>query len=256
MLLLWKVVAVMMDRVLIAKVSMLAGKIMLESGAETYRVEDTMNRIGQAFGLENVQSYATPTGINFSADFADVTNFIRIQNRATDLHKIAAVNSISRAITAEEISINEALGKLNDVDQAQLTFPYWMQIIAAAFVSGSFAIMFGGTWPDFIPAFVAGGVGYAAMVGAGKLVEVSFVAHFIASFILGLLAMLFIANGYGASLDKVIIGAVMPLVPGLHITNAVRDLMAGHLVAGVSKGVESVLTAFAIGAGVAVVFAF
>ncbi len=48
----------------------------------------------------------------------------------------------------------------------------------------------------------------------------------------------------------------MPLVPGLHITNAVRDLMAGHLVAGVSKGVESVLTAFAIGAGVAVVFAF
>ncbi len=113
------------------------------------------------------------TGINFSADFADVTNFIRIQNRATDLHKIAAVNSISRAITAEEISINEALGKLNDVDQAQLTFPYWMQIIAAAFVSGSFAIMFGGTWPDFIPAFVAGGVGYAAMVGAGKLVEVS-----------------------------------------------------------------------------------
>lgn len=77
-----------------------------------------------------------------------------------------------------------------------------MQIIAAAFVSGSFAIMFGGTWPDFIPAFVAGGVGYAAMVGAGKLVEVSFVAHFIASFILGLLAMLFIANGYGASWIK------------------------------------------------------
>lgn len=48
----------------------------------------------------------------------------------------------------------------------------------------------------------------------------------------------------------------MPLVPGLHITNAVRDLMAGHLVAGLSKGAEAILTSFAIGAGVAVVLAF
>ncbi|TMN21965.1 threonine/serine exporter family protein [Lentibacillus cibarius] len=246
----------MMDRVLIARVSMLAGKIMLESGAETYRVEDTMNRIASAFGLENVQSYATPTGIHFSVDFAEVTNFIRIQNRATDLHKIAEVNSISRDITSAKISINEALVKLNDVDRARLAFPFWMQIIAAALASGSFAIMFGGDWPDLFPATIAGGVGYAAMLGAAALVEVSFVAHFAASFILGILAVLFISNGFGANVDKVIIGAVMPLVPGLHITNAVRDLMAGHLVAGVSKGVESVLTAFAIGAGVAVVFAF
>ncbi|TRM10731.1 threonine/serine exporter family protein [Lentibacillus cibarius] len=246
----------MMDRVLIARVSMLAGKIMLESGAETYRVEDTMNRIASAFGLENVQSYATPTGIHFSVDFAEVTNFIRIQNRATDLHKIAEVNSISRDITSAKISINEALVKLNDVDRARLAFPFWMQIIAAALASGSFAIMFGGDWPDLFPATIAGGVGYAAMLGAAALVEVSFVAHFTASFILGILAVLFISNGFGANVDKVIIGAVMPLVPGLHITNAVRDLMAGHLVAGVSKGVESVLTAFAIGAGVAVVFAF
>ncbi|WP_188632309.1 threonine/serine exporter family protein [Lentibacillus kapialis] len=245
-----------MDRVLIAKVCMLAGKIMLESGAETYRVEDTMNRIASATGLENVQSYATPTGINFSADFAAVTNFIRIENRSTDLHKIADVNSISRDITSGRITINQALTRLNDVDHKRLPFPYWMQIVAAAFVSGSFSFMFGGSWLDIIPSFIAGGIGYAIMAVAAKWVAISFIAHFTASFFIGLIAILFIANGLGSNLDKVITGAVMPLVPGLHITNAVRDLMAGHLVAGVSKGVESLLTAFAIGAGVAVIFAF
>ena len=55
-------------------------------------------------------------------------------------------------------------------------------------------------------------------------------------------------------IDKIIIGSVMPLVPGLLITNAVRDLMAGHLVSGISKGAEAFLTAFAIGGGIAIVF--
>ena len=65
--------------------------------------------------------------------------------------------------------------------------------------------------------------------------------------------MLFVRNGFGFDLDKIIIGSVMPLVPGLHITAAVRDLMAGHLVSGLSKGAEAFLTAFAIGAGIAAV---
>nr|WP_206207732.1 threonine/serine exporter family protein [Virgibacillus profundi] len=246
----------MKDHTLIAKVSMLAGKIMLKSGAETYRVEDTMNRIAVAYGLKNVQSYATPTGINFSSDIATDTHFNRISNRSNDLHKIAEVNSVSRQITAGELELKDALKKLRDIENAKLNFPGWMQIIAAALVSGSFAMMFGGTWPDFIPSFIAGGLGYAAMLGFERLVEIRFMAEFFGSFIIGVTAFIFIYNGVGNELDRIIIGAVMPLVPGLHITNAVRDLMSGHLVAGISKGVEATLTAFAIGAGVAVIFAF
>ncbi|SFE10625.1 Uncharacterized membrane protein YjjP, DUF1212 family [Lentibacillus persicus] len=242
-----------MNRESIASISMLAGKIMLESGAETYRVEDTMERIASSYGLENVQSYATPTGINFSADFAATTHFIRIQNRATDLQKIDEVNRVSRNITAGNVTIQEAFESLRAIEASKMTFPYWLQIIAAGLVSGSFSFMFGGIWPDFLPALVSGAAGYAIMILTSKLIEISFIAHFVASFFIGLFAILFIEYGFGIHLDMVIIGAVMPLVPGLHITNAVRDLLAGHLVAGVSKGAESVLTAFAIGAGVAVV---
>ena len=62
--------------------------------------------------------------------------------------------------------------------------------------------------------------------------------------------------GYGTDLDQIIIGGVMPLVPGLLITNAVRDLMAGHFTSGMSKGAEAFLTAFAIGSGIALVLSF
>ncbi|WP_404455734.1 threonine/serine exporter family protein [Virgibacillus necropolis] len=240
----------------IAKVCMLAGKIMLESGAETYRVEDTMNRIAVSYGLSNAQSYATPTGIIFSVDRVEKTNFIRISKRSTDLHKITEVNSISRKLTGDELVLSEALVQLEEVDQARLEFAEWIQVIAAAFVAGCFTIMFGGIWADFIPSLIAGGIGYATMLWFDRLVATRFISEFIASVAIGVLAIVFVQTGMGVELDKIIIGAVMPLVPGLHITNAVRDLLAGHLVAGLSKGVEAVLTAFAIGAGVAVVFGF
>lgn len=240
----------------IIKVSMLAGKIMLQSGAETHRVEDTMNRIARAFGAKEVQCFATPTGIHFSISMTKPTNFMRISERATDLHKIAVVNDISREIAEGSLEIKEALTELQQVEKTKLTFSSWIQIVAAALVSGSFTIMFGGTWPDFIPAFITGGIGYMIMLAVERFVGIRFIADFFASIFIGVLAVLFINKNLGVEIDKIIIGAVMPLVPGLPITNAIRDMMSGHLVAGVSKGVEALLTAFAIGAGVAVIFFF
>lgn len=59
--------------------------------------------------------------------------------------------------------------------------------------------------------------------------------------------------GIATNQDIITIASVMPLVPGILITNAIRDLLAGELLAGMSRGVEVALTAFAIGAGVAIV---
>jgi len=244
------------DNKQIIEICMLAGKIMLESGAETHRVEDTMNRIAEAYGCKDVQSFAMPTGVHFSIQESDASHFRRVSSRATDLHKIADVNEISRDIARGLIPLEQAREKLREVERSRQTFTKLIQIIAAALVSGSFTIMFGGTWPDFLPSMITGGVAYGFMFWVVYLIDTRFIADFFASIIIGLLAYLSIQMGFGHSLDKIIIGAVMPLVPGLPITNAVRDLLAGHLVAGVSKGVEAGLTAVAIGAGVAVMFGF
>ncbi|WP_010099225.1 threonine/serine exporter family protein [Ornithinibacillus scapharcae] len=240
----------------VTKICMLAGKIMLESSAETYRVEDTMNRIARAAGIESSQSYATPTGINFSVDQAGTANMMRIERRTTDLNKIAQVNHISRQIAAGDINLDEALEALIILEKRPFTYSSKIMILIAAIASGCFTIMFGGIWADFLPSLVTGGIGFLVFLWFDKLVEIRFISEFVASFIIGLIAVGFVSTGLGDELEKIIIGAVMPLVPGLHITNAVRDLLAGHLIAGLSKGAEAMLTAFAIGAGIAVVLAF
>jgi uncharacterized membrane protein YjjP (DUF1212 family) len=242
----------------IMEVCLLAGKIMLQSGAETYRVEDTMMRIAKSFGIEETHSYVTPTGIIFSAEGTEPTKtrLIRILDRTTDLKKVTMVNSISRQISSGEVDLTEANRLLKEIESSNLTFSFLARIFAAAIASGCFLIMFKGDWEDFIPSLMAGGLGYFSVVYFHKVVPIKFFSEFIASFIIGLVAFLCVKMGMGNELDKIIIGSVMPLVPGILITNAVRDLMAGHLVSGLSKGAEALLTAFAIGSGIAVVLSF
>jgi uncharacterized membrane protein YjjP (DUF1212 family) len=242
----------------IMEVCLLAGKIMLQSGGETYRVEDTMMRMAAALGIEKSHSYVTPTGIIFSAESTEPTKtkLIRISERSTDLEKVAMVNSVSRKITSGEIGLDEAKAQLKEIDAANLDFPIMIQLAAASLASGCFMIMFKGEWADFIPSMIAGGAGYLSFIYFHRFVPIKFFSEFLASFVIGLISLFFVKMGLGQQLDKIIIGSVMSLVPGLLVTNAIRDLMAGHLVSGLSKGAEAFLTAFAIGAGIAFILKF
>jgi uncharacterized membrane protein YjjP (DUF1212 family) len=235
-------------------ICLLAGKIMLQSGGETYRVEDTMKRMAAALGLPHSHSYVVPTGIFFSVDATEPAKLIRISERTTDLDKVSEVNAVSRRIGQGQLKVQEAHDLLLEIERKPSGYSYAVQLSAAALSSACFTIMFGGGWGDFLPALICGGIGYAAVILFHRWVRVKFFAELTASFVIGMLAFFLVYVGAGFERDKIIIGSVMPLVPGLLITNAVRDLMAGHLVSGLSKGAEAFLTAFAIGTGIAVVF--
>lgn len=240
----------------IVELCLLAGEILIKSGAETNRVEDTMMRIAASYGVPEAQSFVIPTGIIFSSNREDRAKLVRVAERSTDLEKVAIVNSISRQISKGELTVDEALNKLKKVANANLAYPLWLQILSAALASGCFLIMFQGVWQDFIPAMIAGGIGYMLFIYLHKYIKVKFFAEGVSSLVIGLLTALAVYTGLGTNFDSIIISSVMPLVPGLLITNAVRDLMDGHLMSALAKGADAFLTALAIGAGIAVIVAF
>ena len=239
----------------LGELCLLAGKIMLESGAETYRVQDRYNDENcRFFWMNYPNSYVTPTGIIFSLCGTEQTKLVQISKRSTDLYKVIIVNSISRKISNGEISAEEAYFTLRKVEKENLKYPIYVKIIAASIVSGFSLVMFNGEWNDFFSAFLAGGAGFLCVSYIHCLVDIKFFTEFLAALLVGLMSYSFKYIGFGHDLSNIIVASIMPLVPGLLITNAVRDLMAGHLVSGLSKGAEAALTAFAIGAGVAIVF--
>ena len=119
-------------------VVLIAGRILLEAGAETYRIEDTMNRIAHSYGLHDTYSFVTSTAIIFSLNDRTSTRLIRIRERTTDLEKIALTNSLSRKISSKQLTIDEA--KVSYCNKrASLQYSFLTNLIAA-FVACGFLI--------------------------------------------------------------------------------------------------------------------
>lgn len=240
----------------IIETSLLAGKIMLENGAETSRVEDTMERIithslGKAKG-ENTYTYITVNGIFVKLD-AENTSFVRIDTRDHNLDKITRVNQLSRSYVANDISLNEMYAKLQSIQQDTATFPLWFQFLCTALLSGSVMFILGGSLIDFPYAMVAGFVCFLIYLLVRKSIQTPFVPEFTASFIGGMIAYC-TAIWFGSNLDYVMIGTIAPLAPGIAITNAIRDIMAKHYISGLVRGLEASAIAVAIGTGIATVY--
>ena len=235
---------------------LLAGRIMIESGAETYRVEDTMLRMARSQDMKDAQSYVTPTGIIFSLGKTQPTRITSIPTRITDLHRIVLVNDVSRKLTSRTITLEQAYDELKKIERTNYFLPILIQVLAASLTSSCFLLMFKGGVMDIPAAFIAGGIGLYIVSIIHYMTRVKFFSEFLASVSVAIVASFASYLGFGLEIDKIIIASVMPLVPGLLLTNAVRDLMAGHFTAGMAKGAEALLTAFAIGSGVALVLAF
>lgn len=235
---------------------LLAGRIMMESGAETYRVEDTMLRMAKSQNMADAQSYVTPTGIIFSLGKTQPTRITSISTRITDLQRVVLVNDISRKLTSGKITLEQAFNELKNIEKTNYFLPISIQVLAASLTSSCFLLIFNGNYNDILATFFAGGLGLYIVTVIHNITRVKFFSEFLAAVTVGLMATFSIHLGIGNEVDKIIISSVMPLVPGLTITNAVRDLMAGHFTAGMAKGAEAFLTAFAIGSGIALVVAF
>ncbi|MBU8908445.1 threonine/serine exporter family protein [Desertibacillus haloalkaliphilus] len=235
-------------------ICLLAGEIMLTYGAETYRVEETLERMARAAHFKNVHSFVTTTGIFLSFEeegIGDTMQMIRVDDRMQDLNKVSLVNQVSRQFVSGEIDEDEAYDRLVMIEKAPMNYPVWVIHFASGLAGGGFSYLFGGGVRDVFPAFIAGIIASISVVKFQEYLKVKFFAEFMAAFLGGATAIGLVFFGIGQNLDQVIIGTLMPLVPGIPLMNAVRDLMSGDLVAGVSRGAEATITSLSIATGVA-----
>jgi uncharacterized membrane protein YjjP (DUF1212 family) len=227
---------------------------MLESGSEVYRVEDTIARIASNAGAQDCVSYITATGIFVGFRSSNYTQLENISKRAINLEKVSAVNQLSRAFAAQELNLSELNQELKQIDREAPQFPLSLQILAAGLVSCTLMYIFGGTWNDFFATFVIGMVGFSLLLLVQKWIDIPYLGEFVAAFAIGFLGYLAVRQHLAENIDNIIIGAVMPLVPGVAITNSFRDILAGHLISGTARITEAIFIASSIGIGIAIVF--
>ena len=230
----------------------LAGRLIMENGGETYRVEETITRMGRAFGLDHVESFAVPSGLFVSyrrADGDTETAVMRVHKGSTNLSRVDAVNAVSRQVERGDLTCEEALQRLQAIERRPPALTKPMQVLGAAVSAAGFTLMFGG---GAVHAAVAAGV--AALVqGIGQLLE-QYHMHALVSTLLGSLLSTLLPmaiqrmTGLGM-VDAIVAGALMPLLPGLAMTNAVQDAMRGDMISGLSHGLSAILTATLVAGG-------
>lgn len=238
----------------ILKTALLAGKIMMENGSEVYRVEDTMKRIAQNAGEMDVSCYVTATGIFIGLENQQKVMIASVEARTINLEKVVAVNEMSRQFADKKINLHELAEKLEQINQKVPTFPLWLEILAAGMISAGAMYLFGGVMSDFLITFLIGSLGFIISVVCKSLIKLNYFDLFIASFCIGIMSIVAVKYHFASQIDPIIIGSIMPFVPGVAITNAVRDILAGHLISGTARATEALIVAATICAGIATVF--
>lgn len=234
-----------------------AGEIMMKSGAEISRVEDTVVRICKACDVDNVEVFAMPTGIFVTLDNDNIgesvsTYIRRVRGGETDLFKISRINQFSREFTTTDLSIEAGMQRLEEIDRGK-PFHFFVRVTAASVVAACFAVMFGGAAMDFFCAFIIGAIAYTLSRFLEKY-EINFFIRGLCCCALSAFIALVIARSLpDASYQPIISGTLMLFVPGVAITNSIRDFLSGDMLAGLTRMVEAFLIALSLASGAGIV---
>jgi uncharacterized membrane protein YjjP (DUF1212 family) len=234
----------------VLKISLTCGKLLLTSGAETYRVEDTMTRICAQRGMR-IAAVSTPSWIMVGDENIDGTSMVsRVTRRGTDLTLISEVNNISYHMSAWDHSFAETMAILDEMESRPAPSALY-SMIWSGFAGGFFAgVIGGGPW-DFLAAFLGSFLSMAFIALVRPFHPSSFWETTMAGVIICFVTYvshLFIPE---VTLELAIGGGIMPYLPGMAFTNGIRDFMAGDLISGTSRAGEAIFLVGGIAIGIA-----
>ncbi|CNK35188.1 threonine/serine exporter family protein [Streptococcus agalactiae] len=232
-----------------------AGKLLIESGAEVYRVEDTMKHFAKALQIENFEAYVVSSsiiasGINrYGKQEAKVCNTDGV---TANLGRLEAVNNLSRQIAKQDLVSPEEIVKQLDLIEHQKDYSLLVTLISYFCGAGSFSLALGSSLLDSFSAAVTGLIlGYFLNFMESRI-HTGFLLTILGSSVVALSANLLYFSGLGEHRSIIILGALMVMVPGAAFVNSVREFSQNNFSTGLALIMSALLICISISAGVAI----
>lgn len=243
----------------IVTLSVEIGDAMLRSGAEIYRVEDTVIHILEAYEIEQFDVYVLSNGIWASANEGkeDGCSMVRhVPLAPVHLGRVAELNQLARDICNKDCSLIDAWERLEECKNIP-QYKNWVRALSCAVGSATFCYMFGGHIYDAAAALLIGFLEELLLIGFGKLKWSRIVSNVFAATFVTIASLLVCMCSPMLQMDKIVIGSIMILVPGIALTTSIRDFNNGDYLSGTIHLIDALLTALCIATGVAIsIFAF
>lgn len=228
--------------------------MMLESGNEAQRVEHTVLRITDTYGFTLRCANAMSAKVDVSIKAPDGTHYtqsVRVLSTGTDLGRLDRLTQLSHKIFDDQPSVEE-IGQMLQAERQQQKSKIRIEIPGYLLTAFFFTIFFGGNWIDGVAAAIVATPIYGLNLAMNRQLHNSqskLLFTFLGSFLSGTLALCAVRLGLGQHADKIMIGNVMPLIPGLSLVNGVRELFYRDITTGTYRLVEALILAVAIAAG-------
>lgn len=238
-----------------------AGSMLLRSGADITRVEDTIRHMMVSFGVQKYDIFTITNGIFISASaddapegMGDYTRICEIPRNSSDLGRVDMINTLSRDIEAGKYDMDGAEKRLDEIEKAKPYHPL-INLVAAAVASGAFSFLFGGSFIDAVLAAAIGFSYYYIFILLDRTKLSKLLTNAICGCILALMTIGFTKLIPGVNMNMVIVGAIMPLIPGVAFVNSIRDIAAGDYISGAIRMIDAVVVAAGIAVGVGLTIA-
>ncbi len=237
-----------------------AGEVLLKNGAEVFRVEETITHISKHYEIEDLDVFTLSNGFYITAKKEGNENFSKVKHvplSGAHLGIVTEVNDLSRQVCSGNISLSDAKEKLKEIEKIPPKRPYF-RILAAGIGSGLFSYLLEATVLDSLVTMLIGMMLYAFVIVCEKHKLSKLIVNTVGGGLITCLALLasILLQQQGMHLDKVIIGSILPLVPGVAFVNSIRDVTNNDLISGIVRLIDAWLIFVYIAVGVGTVLAF
>lgn len=228
-----------------------AGKVLLESGSEISRVEDTMHRISSSLGASNENFFIIGNGIFATSKTEALVKYIPIKGARLD--KIVEISGLSHRIKQQSLDIQEVRSELGRI--ANLPFkPLWEQLVAVIMGTIGFGIVFGSDWMDCMASAVSGLILWTFYIAVASKIFSKALSNICGGIIGALCCMVFHRAGFGDNLGNMIVSTLILLIPGVAFTNGIRDIANEDYLSGITRMLDALMVFFCLSLGACLVF--
>ena len=229
------------------------GESMLISGAENYRIEDSLYRMCRSYGFVKYDVFVIPSNIQITVETENgdiITQVRHIENADIDFDQLDYMNNLCRYVCSHTPDEEELQKKYQEVKNRPPQHPA-AKYFAGVMGGTGFAVFFGCNFKDAIVAVIVS----LMIVVVGKWLEKRegnlFVYNTILSFLSEVIIVLSVRNGFADHPERIMIGIVMLLISGLSTTNGIREILQKDYISGFINIMNSILGAAGIAVGTA-----
>jgi len=228
-----------------------AGKMLLESGSEISRVEDTMRRISSSLGESEENFFTMGNGIFATSQSKAVVRYIPIKGARMD--KVVEISNLSHRIRKQSLSLEEVRSELDRIDNLP-SKPVWEQLLASIMATIGFGIIFSGSIMDCLASAAAGILLWSFYLFLGSKFFSKALSNILGGILGSFLCIALHKMGLGENLGNMIVSTLILLIPGVAFTNGIRDIANEDYLSGMTRMLDALMVFFCLSLGACLIF--